>query len=105
MNKRQANWFWGWIIVLLVLVVIFPLFNKNSEETVVMQDYNEFLRMLNQGKFTEVEILKNDDGTITVTAKEKLAEKPTGKEVKKEKVEEKEEVKKPEDKPEEEMPF
>ncbi|KKT29127.1 MAG: ATP-dependent zinc metalloprotease FtsH [Parcubacteria group bacterium GW2011_GWC1_44_10] len=52
-----------------------------------MQDYNEFLRMLNQGKFTEVEILKNDDGTITVTAKEKLAEKPTGKEVTKENAE------------------
>src|SRR3989338_4100136 len=87
MNKRQADWFWGWIIVLLVLVVVFPLFNKNGGKTVVMQDYNEFLRMLNQGKFTEVEILKNDDGTITVTAKEKLAEKPTGKEVKKENAE------------------
>jgi len=87
MNKKQADWFWGWIIVLLVLVVVFPLFNKNGGKTIVMRDYNEFWRMLNQGKFTEVEILKNDDGTITVTAKEKLAEKPTGKEVKKENAE------------------
>ena len=76
MNKN-SGFSWGWLVVgLLVAMLMRSLFFGNGGgEVVALKDYNEFLRMLDQGKFVSVQVTPNDDGTLAVVAAEKIEKK------------------------------
>src|SRR3989344_9445519 len=76
MNKN-SGFSWGWLVVgLLVAMLMRSLFFGNGGgEVVALKDYNEFLRMLEQGKFVSVQVTPNDDGTLAVVAAEKIEKK------------------------------
>jgi len=48
---------------------------KSGVETVILHDYNEFLRMLDQNKFVSVQVTPDSDGTIAIVAIEKVEKK------------------------------
>lgn len=76
MQKKQTP-LWVYILWGIMLVFIWQTFfaGKNGAETIVLQDYNEFLRMLDQNKFISVEITPLENGNSRVVATEKIEKK------------------------------
>src|SRR3989344_5406145 len=75
--KKKPVFSWFWLVVGLLLFFAFQnLFSpKSGVETVILHDYNEFLRMLDQNKFVSVQVTPDSDGTIAIVAIEKVEKK------------------------------
>src|SRR3989344_1539104 len=76
MNKNPG-FSWGWFVVSLIVIMFMRslFFGNGGGEIVALHDYNEFLRMVDQGKFVSVQVTPNDDGTVEVVATEKTEKK------------------------------
>src|SRR3990167_5899091 len=75
--KKKPVFSWFCLVVGLLLFFAFQnLFSaKGGVETVVLHDYNEFLRMLDQNKFVSVQVTPDSDGTLAIVAIEKIEKK------------------------------
>ncbi len=72
MNQRPG-FSWKWLVIGLLIAWVMQsfFFGKGGGESVVLHDYNEFLRMLDQNKFVSVQVTPDSDGTLAIVAIEK----------------------------------